>query len=69
MIGYFEDCGRRAGDGSGSAQWYSLAAVQGHANAQLSLSLHLLRGSGGVRADAQEAEKWMVLAQEHGVQV
>jgi TPR repeat protein len=60
MMGYFEDCGRKAGDGA--ARWYSLAAVQGHGQAQLALSLHLQRGSGGARADAKEAEAWMMLA-------
>jgi TPR repeat protein len=65
MMGYFEDCGRKAGDGA--ARWYSLAAVQGHGQAQLALSLHLQRGSGGARADAKEAEAWMMLARAQGV--
>jgi TPR repeat protein len=65
MMGYFEDCGRKAKDAA--ARWYALAAVQGHGQAQFSLSLHLLRGSGGARADAKEAEVWMLRARAQGV--
>jgi TPR repeat protein len=66
MIGYFEDCGRRK-VGAGGALWYSLAAAQGHGQAQLSLALHLLRGSGGVSADRKEAVKWLEQAAAQGV--
>ena len=66
MMGYFEDCGRRVGEGSG--HWHSLAAAQGHGQAQLSLALHLLRGSGGLRADGEEAVKWLEVAAAQGVE-
>jgi hypothetical protein len=65
MIGYFEDCGRKAGDGGG--RWHEAAAVQGHGGAQLSLALHLLSGSGGLRADQREAVGWLELAAAQGV--
>ena len=66
MMGYFEDCKRRVGEGSG--HWHSLAAAQGHGQAQLSLALHLLRGSGGLRADGEEAVKWLEVAAAQGVE-
>jgi TPR repeat protein len=63
MIGYFEDCGRKVG--AGGAYWHSLAAAQGHGQAQLSLALHLLRGGGPARAC--EAVMWLELAAGQGV--
>ncbi len=65
MIGYFEDCGRKTGNGGG--RWHEAAAVQGHGGAQLSLGLHLLSGSGGMRANKREAVRWLHLAAAQGV--
>jgi TPR repeat protein len=67
MIGYFADCGRKAGnDGE---RWHTLAAAQGHGLAQLALALHLLRASGGVSTvNAQEAVKLLELAAVQGLE-
>jgi TPR repeat protein len=65
MIGYFEDCGRKVG--AGGAVWHSLAAAQGHGQAQLSLALHLLRGSGHVPSCRRDAVAWLQRAADQGV--
>jgi uncharacterized protein len=48
-----------------AAQWYFEAARQGHAEAQYSLGILFLTGS-GVSQDAAEARKWIARAAAQG---
>jgi TPR repeat protein len=48
-----------------AAQWYHEAARQGHAQAQYSLGILFLTGS-GVTQSPSEAEKWIGLAAAQG---
>ena len=48
-----------------AAQWYFEAARQGHAEAQYSLGILFLTGTGVVQ-DQKEAERWIRKAAEQG---